>query len=61
MSRGVGHRHVLDLVWLWLWHRPVATAPNGYLAWEPPKALSAALKSQKKKTQTEKFHVMGCL
>jgi len=25
MSCGVGCRHSSDLVWLWLWHRPVAT------------------------------------
>ena len=26
MSCGVGHRPALDLAWLWLWHRPAATA-----------------------------------
>ena len=26
MSCGLGHRHGLDLVLLWLWCRPVATA-----------------------------------
>ena len=34
---------------LWLWHRPVATAPIQPLAWEPPYATGAALKRQKKK------------
>ena len=34
---------------LWLWSRPVATAPIGLLAWEPSYAVSAALKRQKKK------------
>ena len=41
---------VKDLVWLW--HRPVATAPIRPLAWETPYAKGAALekaKSQKKK------------
>ena len=28
----------LDLALLWLWHRPVAIAPIGPLAWEPPYA-----------------------
>jgi len=32
---------------LWLWRRPVATAPIGPLAWEPPYATGAALKIQK--------------
>ena len=27
---------------LWLWRRPVATAPIGPLAWEPPYAAGAA-------------------
>ena len=27
---------------LWLWHRPVATAPIQALAWEPPYAARAA-------------------
>ena len=31
----------------WLWCRPVAVAPTGPLAWEPPYALGAALKRQK--------------
>ena len=32
---------------LWLWYRPAATAPIRPLAWEPPYAVSAALKGQK--------------
>ena len=47
MSCGVGCRHGLDLVLLWLWHRPAATALIGSLAWEPPYAKGAALKGQK--------------
>ena len=39
---------VKDLTLLWLWCRPVATAPVGPLAWEPPPAVSVALKRQKK-------------
>ena len=47
MSYGVGHRCGSDLAWLWLW--PAAVAPIGPLAWEPPYAVGAALKSKKKK------------
>ena len=34
---------VKDLVLLWLWRRPVATAPIRPLAWEPPYAMGVAL------------------
>ena len=43
---------VKDPVLLWLWHRLVATAPIGPLAWEPPYAMGVAqemAKRQKKK------------
>ena len=33
VSRGVGCRLGSDLALLWLWRRPVATAPVGPLAW----------------------------
>ena len=49
MSCGVGCRQGSDLVLLWLWHRPAATAPIGPLAWEPLYAMGAALKGQKTK------------
>ena len=48
MSCGVGHRHGLDPELPWLWHRPVATAPIGPPAWEPPYAVGVALKRQEK-------------
>ena len=52
MRCGVSCRRGLDLVLLWLWRRPVATAPIRPLAWEPPCAAGAALKRrQKKKTK----------
>ena len=54
MSRGVGRRCGLDLVLLWLWHRPVATVPIGPLVWEPPCAAGAALKRQKDKKKKKK-------
>ena len=49
MSCGVVHIHGLDLAWLWLLHRPVATALIQPLAWEPPYAMGVALKSQENK------------
>ena len=47
VSCGVGHRRGSDLVLLWLWRGPAATAPIRPLAWEPPYAAGAALKRQK--------------
>ena len=38
---------VKDPAFLWLWCRPVATAPIQYLAWELPYATGMALKRQK--------------
>ena len=49
MSCGLGCRHSLDLALLWLWHRPEATAPIRPLSWEPPYAMGAALKKNKKR------------
>ena len=40
---------------LWLWRRPVATAPIRPLAWKPPYAMGAALKREKKKIKIENF------
>ena len=54
MSCGVGFRRGSDSALLWLWCRPVATAPIGPLAWESPFAMEAAqeiAKRQKKKTK----------
>ena len=53
MNCGVGHRCGLDLVLLWLWRRPAATALIRPLAREPPNAVGMALKRQKRK-QTNK-------
>ena len=49
VSCGVSHRHGSDLVLLWLWHRPAATALIGPLAWELPHTWGMALKIKKKK------------
>jgi len=42
VSCGVGCRRGLDPALLWLWRRPVATAPIQPLAWEPPYAAGVA-------------------
>ena len=54
MSCGVGCTHSLDPTLLWLWCRLAAVSPIGPLAWEPPCAIGAALKSKKTKKQTNK-------
>ena len=48
MSYGMGHRHGLDLMWLWLWHRLAAAAPIQPLAQELTYATSVAAKRKKK-------------
>ena len=58
MSYGVGHRCGLDPVLLWLWCRPVATAPIRLLAWEPPYATGAALEKTKQNKQTKKVIIL---
>ena len=46
MSCGVSHkRSSEESALLWLWCRPVATAPIRPLAWKPPYATGAALES----------------
>ena len=42
------HEDGVDLALLWLWLWLAAVAPIRPLAWEPPYASSAALKSKKK-------------
>ena len=54
MSCGVGRRHGSDLALLWLWGRPVATAPIRHLAWEPPYIAGAALKKDKRQKTKKK-------
>jgi len=39
---------------LWLWCRPAAAAPIRPLAWEPPYAVSTALKRKKRKKKKER-------
>ena len=60
MSCGVGCRHGSDPTLLWLWYRPVATAPIRLLAWEPPCATGAALeKAKRPKKKKESGVVMS--
>ena len=59
MSCGVGHTRSSDSAWLCLWHRPATVALTGPLALEPPYAMSAALKSGKKKKKKDKFIKKG--
>ena len=54
MSCGVGHRHGLELVLLWLWCRLGAAALVQSLAWELPHATDAALKSQKEEKERKR-------
>ena len=48
VSCDVGRRRGSDPALLWLWRRPVATAPIRPLAWEPPYAKGAALEKAKR-------------
>ena len=53
VSCGVGRRRDLDLALPRLWGRPAAGAPTRPLAWELPNAMDAALKSRKKRAQSQ--------
>ena len=53
MSCGVGCRHSLDPVLLWLWCRLAAAAPIRPLAWAPPYAAGVAQEMAKKKRATD--------
>ena len=54
MSCGVGRRHGLDRALLWLWCRPVATAPIKALSWESPYAVGSALEKAKRPKKKKK-------
>ena len=58
MSCGVGHRRGSDLLLLWLWCRPVATASIRALAWEPPYAEEAALEKAKRQKKKKRLNVL---
>ena len=57
MSCGVGLRHSSDLALLWALHRLEAIDLIRPLAWEPPYAMGAALKRQKKKKANKKIAI----
>ena len=59
MSCGVDRRHGLDPMGLWLWCRPVATAPIRPLVWEPPYAMGSALEEAKRPKNKNKKPVNG--
>ena len=49
----LSRRQGLDPTLLWLWCRLATTALIQALAWEPPHAVSAVLKSKRKKKKNE--------
>ena len=53
MNYGVGCKHVSDLAWLWLWHRPAAASLLHPLAWELPYASGMTPKRKKRKKKIE--------
>ena len=54
LELSAGCRGGSDLALLWLRCRPVTTGQIRFLAWEPPYAAGAALKSKKKEKQKKK-------
>ena len=59
MSWGVGLIHDLDLMLLWLWHRPAIATLIRPLAWELPYASDVALKSKQTNKQTKNSKPSG--
>ena len=53
MNCGVVCRHGSDLALLWQGCRPAAVALIGPLAWEPPYATDAVLKSKQQQQQQQ--------
>ena len=54
MSCGVGCRRGWDPELLRLWHRPLATAPTGPLAWELPYTVGVAQEMAKRRKKKKK-------
>ena len=54
MSCGVGCKCGSDLLLLWLWHRPAATAPIRPLVGEPPYAACPPTKNKRTKEREKK-------
>ena len=57
--RGVGRRHGLDLLLLWLWHMLAAAALIRHLAWELSYAMGTALKRKRKMLRNVTFLKLG--
>ena len=55
LSCGVGRRQCSDPALLWLWRRPVATAPIRPLAWESPYTSGAALEKAKRTNKQKRI------
>ena len=55
VSCGVGCRHGSDPELLWLWCRPMATAPIGPLDWKPPYATRVAQEIAKRQKKPKKI------
>ena len=55
VSYGMGHRHGLDPLLLWLWYKPAAVALNRPLAREPP--YVALVAQGKKKTERKRMQM----
>ena len=51
IAMSCGCRHGLDSALLWRWYRSAATAPIQLLAWDPPCAAGATLKSKQQQQQ----------
>ena len=57
VSCGVGLRHGSDPTLLWLWRRPVATAPIRPLTWEPPYVAGVAQEKAKRQKKKKKKRI----
>ena len=60
MSCGVGRRRSSDPALLWLWRRPVATAPIRPLGWEPLYAAGAVLEKAKRQKKKKRNGAESC-
>ena len=59
-SCSAGRKQGSDLVLLWLWCRPAATAPIRPLAWELPCATSTALRKERERETKRKANKANC-
>jgi len=59
VSCGVGCRHGLNTVLLWLWRRLAATPPIRTLALEPPYAVGGALEKTKRQKKNQNVIILA--